>query len=147
MLDVCVELCLGLMTGIMSMVLAQAAHLVNWRLMRSVRTCEAVQKCKISLSVSVRRRLTQCSRLLVLLAPVPAQPWVLCPRWAIDLVCRGPTYPRRVAGCHQVQGQPAIGPQVVFARELWPQLSPAYLNLCTTPPPAPFPPRVACYHP
>lgn len=83
-LDVCVELCLGLTTGIMSTVLAQAAYLVTWRLMRSVRTCEAIQKCKISLSVSVRVRLTHSvlPRLLVLLAPVPAQPWVLCPRWA-----------------------------------------------------------------
>lgn len=64
------ELCLGLMTGIMTTVLAQAAYLVTWRRMRRVRTCEAIRKCKISLSVSVRLRLTQCPRLSVLLAPV-----------------------------------------------------------------------------
>jgi hypothetical protein len=60
-------------------------------------------------------------------------PGGVVPRWALDLACRGPTYPRRAAGCYQIQGQPAIGSQVVFVHELWPQLSLPYLNLCTAP--------------
>lgn len=49
-------------------------------------------------------------------------PGVLCPRWALDLVCRG-----------LIQGQPAMGSHMEFVHELWPQLSFPYLNLCAAP--------------
>lgn len=60
------------MAGVMSMVLAQVAYMVTWRLMRHVRTGKGMQKYKTSPSVSVNVKLGSCLvlQLSVLLASV-----------------------------------------------------------------------------
>lgn len=51
-LDVYFQLCLELVAGVMSMVLAQVACLVTWRPLRHVRAGEGIQKFKTPPSLS-----------------------------------------------------------------------------------------------